>query len=429
MPNINNVPTTQYIGPRIIPHFADPSEWSINREYDALSIVTQGGNTYWAKTNVPAGIQITNTTYWYLSAYPDAQIQQYRAEVQAYAAEVETFDGRITTNATDITTTNTRITTLNNQMDSRVTAIENELDASLSEMVVIGDSFSTYYVPASQSWYKYVADALNVTPRVFAERSAGFAHVGEHGNTFQALLTQAIQSTAFDNDKVGWVFIYGGLNDLIYSTVPSAITSNFPSLIQDARTAFPHARIVVCGINSWATGLTQVVTTATTNRGQIYYEHLMHDRINALGAGISFISMCLALAFNEDWYSDSNRHPNAEGHKVIASWILSNLFGSGMSMSISGDVFDTDGNDVGAIAVYTGAGIMKLRCQTLTAGDSLPIHDAWNIFRETYFNLAGLPIGVVTNNEPVYGMLGAHVNNTYDLNTYGHGWFEFTGVW
>ena len=91
MPTINNVPTTQYIGPKIVPHFANPAEWSIDNEYDALSIVTNNGNTYWAKYNVPSGIDISNTEYWYLSAYPDAQIQAYRNEVMEYAEIVDGY--------------------------------------------------------------------------------------------------------------------------------------------------------------------------------------------------------------------------------------------------------------------------------------------------------------------------------------------------
>ena len=96
MPVINNVPTTQYIGPKIVPHFADPAEWSINNEYDALSIVTNNGNTYWAKYNVPSGIDISNTEYWYLSAYPDAQIQAYRNEVMEYAEIVDDYATQVT---------------------------------------------------------------------------------------------------------------------------------------------------------------------------------------------------------------------------------------------------------------------------------------------------------------------------------------------
>jgi len=103
MPTINNVPTTQYIGPKIVPHFANPAEWSINNEYDALSIVTNNGNTYWAKYNVPSGIDISNTEYWYLSAYPDAQIQAYRNEVMEYARTVDGFADAIAQNSSDIT--------------------------------------------------------------------------------------------------------------------------------------------------------------------------------------------------------------------------------------------------------------------------------------------------------------------------------------
>ena len=88
---------TQYIGARYVPLFADPLTWDITKAYEALTIVYYQGNSYTSRQAVPAGIDITNDTFWALTGNYNAQIEQYRAEVQAY-------DGRITANTAANTT-------------------------------------------------------------------------------------------------------------------------------------------------------------------------------------------------------------------------------------------------------------------------------------------------------------------------------------
>lgn len=82
--------TTQYIGARYVPLFADPIEWDKTKQYEPLTIVTNSGNSYTSKQFVPTGIEITNEEFWVLTGNYNAQIEQYRKEVTAY-------DGRITT--------------------------------------------------------------------------------------------------------------------------------------------------------------------------------------------------------------------------------------------------------------------------------------------------------------------------------------------
>ena len=82
--------TTQYIGARYVPLFADPIEWDKTKQYEPLTIVTNSGNSYTSRQFVPTGIEITNEEFWVLTGNYNAQIEQYRKEVTAY-------DGRITT--------------------------------------------------------------------------------------------------------------------------------------------------------------------------------------------------------------------------------------------------------------------------------------------------------------------------------------------
>ncbi len=82
--------TTQYIGARYVPLFAEPIEWDKTKQYEPLTIVTHEGNSYTSRQFVPTGIEITNETFWALTGNFNAQVEQYRKEVTEY-------DGRITT--------------------------------------------------------------------------------------------------------------------------------------------------------------------------------------------------------------------------------------------------------------------------------------------------------------------------------------------
>lgn len=88
--------TTQYIGARYVPLFAEPIEWDKTRQYEPLTIVTANGNSYTSRQFVPTGIEITNDAFWALTGSYNAQVEQYRKEVTAY-------DGRITAAQADAT--------------------------------------------------------------------------------------------------------------------------------------------------------------------------------------------------------------------------------------------------------------------------------------------------------------------------------------
>lgn len=88
--------TTQYIGARYVPLFADPLDWSNAREYEPLTIVYNNGNSYTSRQYVPKGIDIANEDYWALTGNYNAQVEKYRKEVTAY-------EGRITAAQTDAT--------------------------------------------------------------------------------------------------------------------------------------------------------------------------------------------------------------------------------------------------------------------------------------------------------------------------------------
>lgn len=77
-----------------MPLFADPIDWDKTKTYEPLTIVYYQGNSYTSRQSVPAGVNITDTTYWALTGNYNAQIEQYRKETASKLSTVTT-DGTL----------------------------------------------------------------------------------------------------------------------------------------------------------------------------------------------------------------------------------------------------------------------------------------------------------------------------------------------
>ena len=77
-----------------MPLFADPIDWDRTKTYEPLTIVYHQGNSYTSRQSVPAGVDITDTTYWALTGNYNAQIEQYRKEAASKLSTVTT-DGTL----------------------------------------------------------------------------------------------------------------------------------------------------------------------------------------------------------------------------------------------------------------------------------------------------------------------------------------------
>lgn len=82
-----------------MPLFADPIEWDKTKTYEPLTIVYHQGNSYTSRQSVPAGVAITDTTFWALTGNYNAQIEQYRKETASKLSNVTT-DGTLKGNGT-----------------------------------------------------------------------------------------------------------------------------------------------------------------------------------------------------------------------------------------------------------------------------------------------------------------------------------------
>lgn len=115
----------QYIGARYVPLFADPIQWDSTSSYEPLTVVMNQGTSYVSKQSVPAGIDITNETYWLRWADYNAQLEEYIRQVQTYSGQITALNEALP--ITDFDTDNTvkdAINALDTAIDARFDVIE-----------------------------------------------------------------------------------------------------------------------------------------------------------------------------------------------------------------------------------------------------------------------------------------------------------------
>ena len=122
---------TQYVGARYVPLFANPAQWSSEREYEPLTIVLYQGNSFTSMQYVPIGIDIANEEFWAQTGNYNAQIEQYRQEVREYCKKVVTLENTQTQQGAAIETLKTKVETQGetiNVLDGRVDALDTAVD-------------------------------------------------------------------------------------------------------------------------------------------------------------------------------------------------------------------------------------------------------------------------------------------------------------
>ena len=205
-------------------------------------------------------------------------------------------------------------------------------------MVVIGDSFTAADSTSSTGvWCTPIAKALGVTYHNFAIGGTGFL-TGTDTTKYTGQINTAKQSTAFDNNLVTWVFICGCLNDMNKSanTFGAAIRETLSA----AQSAFPNAKIVVVGPNTWNSFT--LGNNDDTGMSTLYARYTL--AVTCAYNGAMFVST-IYMGAGSDKYTN-NSHPNSEIQNNIARCIFAQLFGSTEKTGIS--TFNVSDNNVTA---------------------------------------------------------------------------------
>lgn len=117
---------TQYVGARYVPLFANPAQWSSEREYEPLTIVLYKGNSFTSMQYVPVGIDITNEEFWAQTGNYNAQIEQYRQEVREYTKKVATLENTQTQQGATIENLKSTTEKLGNSVNELNTKVETQ---------------------------------------------------------------------------------------------------------------------------------------------------------------------------------------------------------------------------------------------------------------------------------------------------------------
>ena len=119
----------EYIGARYVPIF--DGYWDSTKEYEPLTMVISNeeataGNSYMSKTYIPAGMSLTNSTYWVLTGEYNAQIASLRYAVDEHSEDISDINDDISDINSSISDINDGISNITTEIGS----IENNMEWS-----------------------------------------------------------------------------------------------------------------------------------------------------------------------------------------------------------------------------------------------------------------------------------------------------------
>lgn len=207
------------------------------------------------------------------------------------------------------------------QLNQRIQALEEEApQEALPICLCIGDSYanSTGTVNADSTdatkWPTQLRNIIGSQYQVknYAVTGAGF---NVSGKTFTDQINNAYSASAIDNDNVAIIIIGGGRNDIATTSQMKGYAS---STFSNARTKFPKARIIS-------------VPMLWHNAGMDMYGRQKAAGVAEAAAANGVENVDWAWTWNignDSNFSSGDIHPNADGAKVIASYMASAIRGT-----------------------------------------------------------------------------------------------------
>lgn len=310
----------QYVGARYVPKFADPLEWSNNRTYEALTVVTHNGGSYTSKKPVPVGINITDENYWVLTFNYNAQFEAYR------------------------------------QM------VESEIDVKKKRILVIGDSYNDqgraqYATNGVTVWGVQAMNILGVENYTnIGISGAGWIHANSDGKKFIDALIEASPSGNYTDIIVG-----GGLNDVIHYTTPQNPMNAIAEFITLAKTKYPNVKIHI-GVLGY-----------TYSKYQVFeYNYVKAIRDNDLGLDFSYITNIEYAIKGRKWLLSDNLHPTQSASTRIASAVVQHMKGS---VSNFVDTFSYSPSGLPPIYIITDNGVTTFKTSEFPIVSEIQLND------------------------------------------------------
>lgn len=245
------------------------------------------------------------------------------------------------------------------QLNQRIQALEQD---TLPICLCIGDSYanSTSTVNAdSTDATKWPTQLRNIIGSQYQVKNYSVTGAGFNvsGKTFTDQIDNAYNAPAIDNDNVAIIIIGGGRNDI---GTTSQMKGYANSTFSNARTKFPKARIIS-------------VPMLWHNAGMDMYGRQKAAGVAEAAAANGVENVDWAWTWNignDSNFSSGDIHPNANGAKVIASYMASAIRGTYTGRYEAATVQSSNGH-VRSNVVASGGMVFA----TLWGGDSTEAAD------------------------------------------------------
>lgn len=249
------------------------------------------------------------------------------------------------------------------QLNQRIQALETQPQDQLPICLCIGDSYanSTSTVNADSTdttkWPTQLRNIIGSQYQVknYAVTGAGF---NVSGKTFTDQINNAYNAPAIDNDNVAIIIIGGGRNDI--GTTPQ-MKGYASSTFSNARTKFPKARIISvpmlwhnAGIDMYGRQKAAGVAEAAAENGVENVDWAWTWNIG-----------------NDPNFPSGDIHPNANGSKVIATYMASAIRGTYTGRYEAATVNSSNGHVHGNVVASGGMVFATLWGDDSTTGSDL----------------------------------------------------------
>lgn len=330
------VGTRQYIGARYVPIFGrkgeDGIEWDDSAPYEPLTIVLYQGNSYTSRQYVPAGVAITDESYWAQTGNYNAQVEQYRQTVLGFDSRISAVEsvGTQLRNAIDEvagalpTDDFSSSETVKDYIDSAIGSIVQ----AQKYMIVVGDSWSnrdTHYIDNGIGWADIVAQKMNLSLVNKAISGRGWLN-GQSTN--QDFLSQLISVETNNPDvnpnDVAYIIAFGGINDynasIGFDARYNEIIEAIRAFINYANAKYPNSKIII-----------NPMQTPSPADNRFKWCCVMNGWLSR-GMATSRVARLSTVGLNAlnklNYWTEDNIHPsNGSGMSMLTSAIMNELYG------------------------------------------------------------------------------------------------------
>lgn len=206
------------------------------------------------------------------------------------------------------------------QLNQRIQALESQPEDQLPICLCIGDSYansSSTANPDGTDATKWPTQLRNIVGNDYQVKNYAVTGAGFNvsGLTFTNQINSAYSAPSIDNDNVAIIIIGGGRNDI---GTTAQMKSYADSTFANARTKFPKARIIS-------------VPMLWHNAGMDMYGRQKAAGVAEAAAENGVENVDWAWTWNignDSNFASNDIHPNANGSKVIASYMAAAIRGT-----------------------------------------------------------------------------------------------------